>query len=93
MKRTRHIGLGVLAALVLSAFAGFAQPAAADVQVYFSPPAFYYGPPTYYAPPSYYVPPPPAPWGWHRWEPSYYDRGYWRHDGDRWRHEQGYWRR
>ena len=99
MKRTRRIGFGLLGALILTALAGFAQPAAADVEVYFSPPAFYYGPPTYYAPPSYYAPA-PAPWGWQRWEPGYYhDRGYydgrghWRHDGRRWRHEQGYWGR
>ena len=98
MKWTRR-GLGLLGALVLSAFAGFAQPAAADVEVYFNPPAVYFGPPRY-APASYYVPA-PAPWGWQRWEPGYYhDRGYyyrdggqWRHDGQRWRHEQGYWRR
>jgi hypothetical protein len=94
MKRMRQIGFGLLGALVLSAFAGFAQPAAADVQFYFSPPGVYFGPPTYYAPPPtyYYAPAPPAPWGWQRWEPSYhYDGGHWRHDGRRWRQEQGYW--
>ena len=89
MKRMRRtIGLGVLSALVLSAFAGFAQPAAADVEVYFNPPGFY-------------APAPPPPWGWHRWEPGYYqdrgyyyhDHGYWRQDGRRWRFEQGYWSR
>ena len=98
MKRMRRIGFGLLGALVLTAFAGFAQPAAADVDVYISPPSFYFGPPTYYAPPSYYAPA-PAPWGWHRWEPHYYyqdrgyDRGHWRNDGYRWRYEQGYWGR
>ena len=99
MKRTRRIGFGLLGALVLTAFAGFAQPAAADVDVYISPPAFYFGAPSY-SPPAYYAPAPPAPWGWQRWEPGYYyerrydhDRGHWRHDGYRWRHEQGYWGR
>lgn len=91
MTRMRRIGFGLLGALVLSAFAGLVQPAAADVEVYFNPPAFYYSPPSYYAPPSYYVPAPPPTWGW---QPGYYhDRGYWRHDGYGWRHEQGYWRR
>jgi hypothetical protein len=101
MKRTRHIGIGLLGALMLTALAGLAQPAAADVEVYFNPPTFYFGAPTYYSPPTYYAPAPPAPWGWHRWEPGYYydrgqyyrDGGQWRHDGYGWRHEQGYWRR
>ena len=81
----RTMGLGLLGAVLLSAFAGFGQPAAADVEVYFNPPGFY-------------VPPPPPPWGWYRYEPRYYyyDQGYyggrWRHDGQRWRYEQGYWR-
>src|SRR5262245_24316558 len=90
LKRT--MGLGLLGAVLLSTFAGFVQPAAADVEVYFNPPG-------------YYVAPAPAPYGWYRYEPRYYyydrggyygggyDGGHWRHDGYRWRWEQGYWGR
>jgi len=79
MKKT--MGLGLLGAVVLSAFAGFAKPAAADVEFYFTPPGFYVTPPVpYYRPePRYYY---------------YYDHGgQWHHDGHRWRYEQGYWGR
>jgi len=82
LKKT--LGLGLMGVVALGTLAGFAKPAAADVEFYFTPPGVYVAP--------------PAPWGYYRPEPRYYyyDHGYygggWRHDGRNWRYEQGYWR-